>query len=144
MNWCESYELLAKLSKSSRRLRWSKPQEQQTQSICATDVAGNPAQIPNPYLDEVHRRSEGKPARIVGRWHVAIRRARILRANLHLGIQAQRALQEANPSSYVSSRFNLLTTITLRRLVCNSSVAWQLRPTKKFLLAVQSNSRQVS
>src|SRR5208283_859493 len=130
MGWCESYELLAKLSKSSRRLRWSKAQEQQTESICATDVAGNPTQIPNPYPDEAHRRCEGKPARIVGRWRVAIRRAKILRANLHRGIQAQRALQEANPSSnlYLSSRFNLLTAIALRRPACNSSVAWQLRP----------------
>jgi hypothetical protein len=130
MGWSQTYELLAKLSTSSRRRRGSKPQEQQTQSTCATDVAGNPAQIPNPYLDEAHRRSEGRPARIVGRWRVAIRRAKILRANLRRGIQAQRALQEANPSSnlYLSSLFNLLTAIALRRPVRNSSVTWQLRP----------------
>jgi len=134
MGWCETYELLAKLSKSSRRLRWSKPQEQQTQSTCATDVAGNLSQIPNPYLDEAHRRSEGKPARIVGRWRVAIRKAKILRANLRRGIQAQRALREANPSSnlYLSSQFNLLTAIALRRPICNSSVTWQLHPTGNF------------
>ena len=133
MGWCETYEVLAKLSKSSRRLRWSKPQEQHTQSICATDVAGNLAQIPNPCLDEAHRRSEGRPARIVGRWRVAICRAKILRANLRRGIQAQRALQEADPSSnlYLSSRLNLLTAIALRRPVCKFIGCLAIKPEYK-------------
>jgi len=88
MGWREAYELLAKLLKSSTRLRWPKPQEEQTRPTYARDVAGNPSQIPNPYLDGAHIRDERKSAQTAGRWRAAIRRAKTLRANLRRGIEA--------------------------------------------------------
>src|SRR6267154_4822820 len=91
------YVRLAKLLKSGRRRRGSKPQEQQTESTCAGGIRENPVQIPNQCWGGVRRWDYEKYDQRAGRLCAATRRAKILRANLLRYTEVQLALSEASP-----------------------------------------------